>query len=91
MLTVTCPCWVVKVRVSPLISANVPLAPRRWNWADWVVVIDGGAVISVEVDVVVEDAEEHATAITDKVVARTNPALIGIIFLIFIFIYFYLL
>jgi hypothetical protein len=62
------------------------------------VVDDGGAVVSVEVDVsvgvddvAVEDVEEHATVITDKVIARTNPALIGIIFLIFVFIYIYLL
>jgi hypothetical protein len=82
ILTVACPCDVVKVKVLPLIDAMVPFAPRRWNWEDCVVSVEDGVVVVVEVvvsgtvDVVCEDADEHATATTDKTAARVTPALI---------------
>jgi hypothetical protein len=97
-LTVTCPCDVVKVKVSPFMAAKVPkvpFGPRRWAVVGADVV--GDAVVAVEVvvdsavdDVTSEDADEQATVATNKATAKARPAQTRIIFLRFIFIYNYL-
>jgi len=82
IITVAWPCDVVRVKVLPSIDAIVPFAPLRRNDEDCVVVddVDMVSVVEVVVDVtgcvVCEDADEHATATTDKTAAKVTPALI---------------
>ena len=91
-MTVTCPCDVVNVKVSPLKDAMVPFAPRRWNWEDCVVSVDGEVVVVVvvtdgcPVEVVCGDADAQAVVTINRETAVAMPVPIGIMFLRFIFI-----
>jgi hypothetical protein len=97
ILTVTCPCDVVRVKVLPLTDATVPFAPGRWNWEDCVVSVDGevtivlGVVDGGIVDVPDEDDLEHATNVNDKAVANAKPITNKVIFLILVFMFYSLL
>jgi hypothetical protein len=90
--TVTCPCLVVKVKVSPFMAAIVPFAPGRWAVVVVDVVVDPAVVVIVVVvvldDVVTGEADEQAKVTTDRATDKTSPAQIRIIFLRFIFIHY---